>query len=145
MSVLVHESAIYPSENFWFNRANGARCITGTTTGTTSSVLLLNIPTTLNTITSNLGAGTYIIFGSFQWTIADAVSAIMRGYLRDSVSGAIAQCDVVSVVAGSYSSSCVITVTTTTNVVLDQFVTTTSNGNTYCKAQWSVIFFPSNP
>lgn len=145
MSILVHESAINPDKNFWFGTGTAPRSVAGTTTGTTSGTLNQNQQTILNTNSFTLGAGTYVITGSFQWSTSNATATILRGFLTDTVSGAIAQCDITSASASSYSASCVLTVTTNSSVTLQQYVTSNQSGNTVCKAQWTVMFFPANP
>lgn len=144
MSVLAKETAINPDKNLWFGIANDARSITGTTTGITSPILNANQQTILNTSSVSSGAGVYIIIGSFQWSTNNVTATVLRGFLTDTVSGALAQCDVTSASASSYSASCVLTVPTLTNVVLQQYVSSNQNGNSQCRAQWSVIFLPSN-
>lgn len=143
MSVLPKETAINPDKNLWFGIANDVRSITGTTTGVTSPTLIAGTPTIVNSSSVGAGAGVYVIIGSFQWSTTAATPTVLRGYLTDTVSGAIAQCDVTSASASSYSASCVLTVSTLTNVNLQQYVVSSQSGIAQCRCQWSVLFFPS--
>jgi hypothetical protein len=145
MSILVHESAINPDKNIWVQTTFDANSIAGTGAGTTSPALNANQNTYLNTTGGqiNNGAGKYVITGMFQWTTAASTATILRGYLFDATSDTTASTSITTAAAGSFSSSAVMTITTTGPIELSQYVNSTVAGPT-CKAQWSVLFFPSN-
>lgn len=143
MSVLTNETAVNPDKNLWVSSLNDPTSIVGTTTGTTSSLLVSNTDIILNTITLNRGAGTYVLIGSYQWSTNAATAIVLRGYLRDTVSGNLAEATTTSSSASSYSASCVLTFTATGSVTLQQFVNVNVNSIATCRAQWSVLFFPT--
>ncbi len=144
MSVLIHESAINPAKNLWASASTAASFVTGTVAGTTYPIpLLANSNNILNTISLNKGAGTYVVTGCFQLSTNNSATTTLRGYLDDTVSGSVAQCGMVSNAASTYSISCVISITTTTNVVLRQYVVPDQNGNSTGTGQWSIVFYPA--
>lgn len=146
MSVLIHESAINPDKNLWaLSGANGgAKSATGTGSGgTLINSIPINIQTSVNSYTSSL-PGTYVIYGSFQWTSAGGTPQ-MYGAVIDLTSGSIADTTVTQptgVTSQNYSGSCVLTLPNVSSVNLKQTVQVTVIGIS-CRVQWSVLYFPA--
>lgn len=146
MSVLTNESAVNPDKNLWAlaSSGNGAKSLAGTTAGTQSGALNVNTQTNLNTYNSSL-PGTYVVIGSFQWITSGGAPQLV-GAVYDLDSGITADATVTQpsgITSQGYSASCVMTLANVASVRLRQSAQTSVIGCT-CKAQWTVLYFPSS-